>query len=109
MTDVSADEAAVKRPLVTMCREVVAVLDATKWGRVGLASFASVAQLTTVITDVDARLAAGGGYSRARDRRDPGLTTNVNIDVVEPCVRTEYNLVRRFDRKRKLAEWMRKS
>lgn len=51
LTDVSADEADVKRPLVAMCREVVAVLDATKWGRVGVASFADIAQLHTVITD----------------------------------------------------------
>src|SRR5574341_313237 len=39
LTDVSADEAEMKRPLVAMCRQVIAVLDATKWGRVGLASF----------------------------------------------------------------------
>ena len=40
LTDVSPDEAAVKRPLVARCHQVVAVLDATKWGRVGVASFA---------------------------------------------------------------------
>jgi DeoR/GlpR family transcriptional regulator of sugar metabolism len=51
LTDVSADEAEVKRPLVAMCRQVVAVLDATKWGRVGLASFAALDQIHTVITD----------------------------------------------------------
>lgn len=51
LTDVSADEAEIKRPLVAMCREVIAVLDATKWGRVGLASFADIAQLTHIITD----------------------------------------------------------
>lgn len=54
LTDVSADEAAVKRPLVSMCRQVIAVIDATKWGQVGLASFATVAQISTVISDVDA-------------------------------------------------------
>jgi DeoR/GlpR family transcriptional regulator of sugar metabolism len=51
LTDVSAAEAEVKRPLVAMCRQVIAVLDATKWGRVGLASFATVEQIDTVITD----------------------------------------------------------
>lgn len=54
LTDVSADEADVKRPLVAMCREVVAVLDATKWGRAGIASYADVSQLHTIITDTHA-------------------------------------------------------
>ena len=40
LTDVSAGEAEVKRPVVAMCRQVVALIDATKWGRVGPASFA---------------------------------------------------------------------
>lgn len=54
LTDVSADEADVKRELAAMCRQVFAVLDATKWGRVGLASFASLSQIDTIITDCDA-------------------------------------------------------
>ena len=51
LTDVSADEAAVKEPLVEMCRCVVAVIDATKWGRVGVASFARLDQIDRVITN----------------------------------------------------------
>lgn len=51
LTDVSAAEAEVKRPLVAMCRRLIAVLDATKWGRVGLASFAAIQNIHTVITD----------------------------------------------------------
>jgi DeoR/GlpR family transcriptional regulator of sugar metabolism len=54
LTDVSADEAEVKRPMVAMCRVSVAVLDATKWGQVGLASFAGLEQISTVISDVHA-------------------------------------------------------
>jgi DeoR/GlpR family transcriptional regulator of sugar metabolism len=54
LTDVSAEEAEVKRPLVAMCRQVIAVLDATKWGQIGLASFASLEQIHAVITDVHA-------------------------------------------------------
>jgi DeoR/GlpR family transcriptional regulator of sugar metabolism len=56
LTDVSDDEAAVKRPLVTACRQVIAVLDATKWGQVGLASFARLEQIQRVITDHHAPL-----------------------------------------------------
>jgi DeoR/GlpR family transcriptional regulator of sugar metabolism len=51
LTDVSADEADVKRELVSMCRQKIAVLDATKWGQIGLASFATVESLDVVITD----------------------------------------------------------
>jgi len=54
LTDVSADEADVKRLLVGRCRQVIAIIDATKWGRVGLASFARVADIDIVITDRDA-------------------------------------------------------
>lgn len=51
LTDVSADEAAVKRPMVAICRQSIAVIDATKWGRVGIASFADLPQLSNVVTD----------------------------------------------------------
>lgn len=54
LTDVSAAEAQVKRALVAMCRRTIALLDATKWGRVGLASFARPAEIDRVITDIDA-------------------------------------------------------
>jgi len=51
LTDVSLAEAEVKRPVISMCRQVIAVLDATKWGRAGLASFANVEQVNRIITD----------------------------------------------------------
>lgn len=56
LTDVSAAEAEVKRPLAAKCRQLIAVLDATKWGRVGLASFAPVTAISTIITDTGAPL-----------------------------------------------------
>ena len=51
LTDVSADEADVKQPLVEMCQWVTAVFDSTKWGKVGLASFATLEQIDQIITD----------------------------------------------------------
>jgi DeoR/GlpR family transcriptional regulator of sugar metabolism len=54
LTDVNADVAAVKRPLVALCRQVVAVLDASKWGRVGVASFATLGDIDLIITDAAA-------------------------------------------------------
>lgn len=54
LTDVSHDEAAVKRQLAARCAQVIAVLDATKWGRVGVASFARIDEVHRVITDANA-------------------------------------------------------
>jgi DeoR/GlpR family transcriptional regulator of sugar metabolism len=54
LTDVSAGEAEVKRQVVIMCRQVVALIDATKWGRVGPASFAQPRDLHVIITDTQA-------------------------------------------------------
>lgn len=54
LTDVSADEADVKAALVARCREVIAIIDATKWGRVGFASFAPLQAIDTIITDASA-------------------------------------------------------
>ncbi len=54
LTDISPDEAAIKRELVGMCRQNIAVLDATKWGRVGFASFARPDEIHNIITDTDA-------------------------------------------------------
>ena len=54
LTDVSLGEAELKRPLVSMCRQVIATLDGTKWGHVGLASFAALAQIQIVISDTSA-------------------------------------------------------
>jgi DeoR/GlpR family transcriptional regulator of sugar metabolism len=54
LTDVSAGEAEVKRQVVALCRQVVALIDATKWGRVGPASFARPQDLHVIITDTQA-------------------------------------------------------
>jgi len=54
LTDVSSSEAEVKRHILTMCREVIGILDGTKWGRVGLASFARLEDLHSIITDTQA-------------------------------------------------------
>ena len=51
LTDVSPGEAEVKRAVVAKCRQVVALIDATKWGRVGPASFARPEELNVIITD----------------------------------------------------------
>jgi len=54
LTDVSAAEAQVKHRMARMCRQIIAVLDESKWGRVGLASFARLDELYCVITSKQA-------------------------------------------------------
>ena len=71
LSDVSSDEAAVKRPFIELCSRVIAVLDATKWGRVGLASFAELPQLSQIVTD--------GGAPAALVAHVRGLGIDVNI------------------------------
>ncbi|HET6443555.1 MAG TPA: DeoR/GlpR family DNA-binding transcription regulator [candidate division Zixibacteria bacterium] len=51
LTDVSVDEAEVKRPLVKMCRQVIAVFDSTKWGKIGLSTFAKLHEIDQIISD----------------------------------------------------------
>jgi DeoR family transcriptional regulator of aga operon/DeoR family fructose operon transcriptional repressor len=51
LTDVNRDEVAIKRDMVGHAKKVIAVVDSSKWGRVGFASFASVEQLDCVITN----------------------------------------------------------
>lgn len=54
LTDVSAGEAEVKREVVALCRQVIVLIDATKWGRVGPASYASPEKIHVIITDHNA-------------------------------------------------------
>jgi DeoR/GlpR family transcriptional regulator of sugar metabolism len=51
LTDVSTTEAEVKRNVIQMCRQVVGIMDATKWGRIGMATFARLEDLDCIITD----------------------------------------------------------
>lgn len=54
MTDVNLNEVAMKRAMVERCRRVVGVLDARKWGKIAAATFAPLAAIDTIISDVKA-------------------------------------------------------
>jgi len=54
LTDVNEFEVAIKRDMVAHARQVIAIVDSSKWGQVGFASFASIDQVDCVITDKDA-------------------------------------------------------
>ena len=51
LTDVNPDEVALKRAIVQVAKQVVALIDHTKWNQVALASFCNVEQLSQIITD----------------------------------------------------------
>jgi len=51
LTDVNSAEVAIKRDLVVEAKQVIAIVDSSKWGRVGFAAFASIDQVDCVITD----------------------------------------------------------
>ncbi len=51
LTDVNPDEVALKRAIVGVAKQVIALIDHTKWNQVALASFCSPEQLSIIITD----------------------------------------------------------
>ena len=54
LTDVNNDEVQLKRAMVAAVKEVIAVVDHTKWDRVAFATFCPLEQLKLVITDTKA-------------------------------------------------------
>ena len=51
LTDVTEEEAQIKRAMVSAAREVVAVVDHTKLGRTAIATFCRSDQISTLVTD----------------------------------------------------------
>ncbi len=54
LTDVNIDEVKTKQFLVKRCQRVVVMADARKWGQVATATFASMDQVDSIITDFGA-------------------------------------------------------
>lgn len=54
LSDISSSEAEIKQCIIPYCQEVYCVVDATKWGRTGLASFAPINQVKHIISDTGA-------------------------------------------------------
>lgn len=54
LTDVNQYEVELKRHMVDRCKEVIAVVDSSKWGQVAFATFASLDQIDCVISDAGA-------------------------------------------------------
>jgi DeoR family transcriptional regulator of aga operon/DeoR family fructose operon transcriptional repressor len=92
LADATDEEAQIKRSMVSAAREVIAIVDHTKWERAAFATFCSTDQIGLVLTDaaappamvaelgrrnVDIRLVEGDGDTVAppavAHRRAPGL------------------------------------
>ena len=54
LSDATVEEAQIKRAMADAAREVIAIVDSTKWGRAAFASFCGTANLTAVVTDAGA-------------------------------------------------------
>lgn len=54
VTDVNFNEVALKRRIIESCRQVVAIVDSQKWGKVAAYTFARLPQIDMVISDPDA-------------------------------------------------------
>ena len=51
LTDVNQYEVELKRRMVQRCKQVIAVVDSSKWGQVAFATFASLDSVDAVIVD----------------------------------------------------------
>jgi DeoR/GlpR family transcriptional regulator of sugar metabolism len=74
LTDVTEEEAQMKRAIAAAARQVVAVIDHSKWDRTGFATFAGTDEVGLVITDT------GAPADLVQEARERG------IDVVEVAV-----------------------
>lgn len=54
LSDATEEEAQIKRSMITAAREVIAIVDHTKWGRAAFATFCPTKQITGVLTDSEA-------------------------------------------------------
>jgi len=54
LADATDEEAQIKRSMVSAAREVIAIVDHTKWGRAAFATFCSTDQIGLVLTDIAA-------------------------------------------------------
>ena len=54
MTEVSPNEVAMKQAMMRRCRQVIGILDSSKWGRVSAITFASIDEVDKIISDAAA-------------------------------------------------------
>jgi DeoR/GlpR family transcriptional regulator of sugar metabolism len=78
LTDATEEEAQIKRAMVSAAREVIAIVDHTKWSKVAIATFCKLERLSRIVTDdlapselVDEVARSGVAVTRAAATADP--------------------------------------
>ena len=90
LADATDEEAQIKRSMVAAAREVIAIVDHTKWERAAFATFCPTDKIAVVLTDADApesmiRELSGRGIDVRLERADPAAhTTNSQTDARSP-------------------------
>jgi DeoR/GlpR family transcriptional regulator of sugar metabolism len=90
LADATDEEAQIKRSMVTAAREVIAIVDHTKWERAAFATFCPTDKIGVVITDEGAsesmiRALAGRGVDVRTVQADPSRhTTTAPTDARSP-------------------------
>jgi DeoR family transcriptional regulator of aga operon len=51
LTDINLEEVRIKNQMVEKCQKVVGLIDGSKWGQIAVATFATIDQIDTIITD----------------------------------------------------------
>ncbi len=82
LSDATEEEAQAKRSVVAVAREVIAIVDRTKWGRVAFATFCPTDRISAVVTDGEAPV------DMVRDLRALGIEVHAVGADVEPAVAT---------------------
>ncbi|MBV9228024.1 MAG: DeoR/GlpR transcriptional regulator, partial [Chloroflexi bacterium] len=54
LTDVNSEEIKLKRAIAEMAKDVIAIIDHSKWGQVAFATFCSFERIKMIITDAKA-------------------------------------------------------
>jgi len=90
LADATDEEAQIKRSMVAAAREVIAIVDKTKWERVAFATFCATDQIGTVLTDEG----APDAMVRALVNRGVQLRLVGSDEVVAPDVSADLDATR---------------
>lgn len=82
LSDATEEEAQIKRSFVAVAREVIAIVDHTKWGRVAFATFCPTDRISAVVTDGEAPA------DMVRELRALGIDVRAVGADVDPSVAT---------------------
>ena len=90
LMDATEEEAQIKRAMASAAREVIAIVDHTKWGRVAIATFCKLEQVAQIVTDdlapqelVDEVVRLGVVVTRATATKDLSSALPVRAERLE--------------------------